>query len=61
LHVGGGAAGVGDGVADAVGEHLDRLDEADVLDLLQERVDVAALAASEAVEVAVVGPHVERR
>ena len=55
------AAGVGDGVADPVGEQLDGLDEGDVLDLLQERVDVAALAAAEAVEVAVVGPHVERR
>ena len=61
LHVGGRRAGVGDRVADAVGEHLDRLDEADVLDLLQERVDVAALAAAEAVEVPVVGPDVERR
>ena len=61
LHVGRRRAGVGDGVADPVGEHLDRLDEADVLDLLQERVDVAALAAAEAVEVAVVGPDVERR
>ena len=61
LHVGRRRAGVGDGVADPVGEHLDGLDEADVLDLLQERVDVAALAAAEAVEVAVVGADVERR
>ena len=61
LHVRRRRAGVGDGVADPVGEQLDRLDEADVLDLLDERVDVAALAAAEAVEVAVVGPDVERR
>ena len=54
-------AGVGDGVADPVGEHLDGLDEVDVFDLLQEGVDVTALAAAEAVEVAVVGPDVERR
>ena len=40
---------------------FDGLDEADVFDLLDEGVDVAALAAAEAVEVAVVGPHVERR
>ena len=32
-----------------------------MLDLLDERVDVAALAAAEAVEVAVVGPDVKRR
>ncbi len=32
-----------------------------MFDLLQERVDVAALAAAEAVEVAVVGPDVEGR
>ena len=45
----------------AVGEQFDGLDEADVLDLLDERVDVAALAAAEAVEVAVVGADVKRR
>ena len=55
------AAGVGDRVADSVGEHLDRLDEADVFDLLHEGEDVPALAAAEAVEVSVVGPHMERR
>ena len=48
-------------MADAVGEHFNRLDEADVLDLLDERVDVAAFAAAEAVEVAMVGPDVKRR
>ena len=32
-----------------------------MLDLLDERVDVTALAAAEAVEVPVVGPHVEGR
>ena len=52
---------VADRVADAVGEQFNRLDEADVFDLLDERVDVAALAAAEAVEVAVVGPDVKRR
>ena len=61
LHVRRRSAGVGDGVADAVGQQFDRLDEADVLDLLDECVDVAALAAAEAVEVAVVGSHMERR
>ena len=61
LHTGAAAAAVGDGVADAVGQHLHGLDEADVFDLLDEGVDVAALAAAEAVEVAVVGAHVERR
>ena len=61
LHVGRRRTGVGDGVADPVGQQLDGLDEADVLDLLEERVDVAALAAAEAVEMAVVGPHMERR
>ena len=54
-------AGVGDRVADPVGQPLDRLDEGDVLDLLHERVHVAALTAAEAVEVAVVGPDVKRR
>ena len=38
------AALVADGVADTFGALLDRFDEADVLDLLQERVDVAAFA-----------------
>ena len=52
---------VGDRVADPVGEQLDGLDEADVLDLLDERVDVAALAAAEAVKMPVVGPDVKRR
>ncbi|NCL73462.1 hypothetical protein AIIKEEIJ_00899 [Rhodococcus sp. YH1] len=55
------AALVVEGVADPVGELLDGLDEADVLDLLQERVHVAALAAAEAVEVTVVGADVEGR
>ena len=57
----GAAAGVGQGVTDLVGQHLHRLDEADVLDLLHEGVDVTALAAAEAVEVPVIGPDVERR
>ena len=48
-------------VADPVGQGLHRLDEADVFDLLQEGVRVTALTTAEAVEVAVVGPHVERR
>ena len=48
-------------MADAIGEQFNCLDEADVLDLLDERVDVAAFAAAEAVEVAVVGPDVKRR
>ncbi len=55
------AALVVESVAHALGELLDGLDETDVFDLLQERVDVAALAAAEAMEVPVVGPHVERR
>ena len=61
LHVGGRAAGVGDGVTDPVGEQFNRLDEADTLDLLQEGVGVAAFPAPEAVEVPVVWPDVERR
>ncbi len=61
LHVGGRGAGVADGVPDPVGQQLDGLDKADVFDLLEEGIHVAALAAAEAVEVAVVGPHVERR
>ncbi len=61
LHVRRGRTRVGDGVADPVGEQLDGLDEADVLDLLDERVDVAALAAAEAVKMPVVGPDVKRR
>ncbi len=48
-------------MADPVGEQFHRLDEADVFDLLDERVDVAAFAAAEAVEVAVVGTNVKRR
>ena len=55
----GGRAGVVDRVADPVGEQFNRLDEADVFDLLDERVDVAAFAAAKAVEVAVVGPDVK--
>ena len=61
LHVGGRRTGVGDGVADPIGEHLHRLHERDVFDLLQKRVHVTALAAAEAVEVAVIGTHVEGR
>ena len=60
LHTGG-RAGVADRVPDPVGQYFDGLDEADVFDLLDERVHVAALAAAEAVEVTVVGPDVERR
>ncbi len=48
-------------MADAVGEQFHRFDEADVLDFLQERVHVAAFAAAEAVEMAVVGPDMKRR
>ena len=61
LDVGRRAARVGDGVADAVGEQFDGLDERDVFDLLEERVHVTTLTAPEAVEVPVVGPDVERR
>src|SRR6185437_525124 len=50
-----------DRVACSVGEQFDGLDEADVLDLLHERVDVTALSATEAVELAVVGPDMKRR
>src|ERR1700752_4035327 len=60
LHAGG-RPGVADGVADPVGEQLNRLDEADVLDLLDERVHVAALPTAETVEVAVVGADMKRR
>lgn len=56
----GAAALVVDLVTDPVGQLLDRLDEPDVLDLLHEGEHVAALTAAEAVEQAVVGPHVER-
>ena len=45
--------------ADAGGEPLDRLLEGDVVDLLQEGEDVAALAAAEAVVEADLRPHVE--
>ena len=55
------AALVGQLDAGALGEPLDRLDEAQVVDLHQERDDVAALAAAEAVERAVRRPDVERR
>src|ERR1700761_4644647 len=61
LHVGRGGPGVGDGVPDPVGQHLDRLDEADVFDLLDEGIHVAALTTAEAVEVAVIRAYVERR
>ena len=47
--------------ADAAGEPLDRLGERDVVHALQERVDVARLAAAEAVVVAELRPHVEAR
>ena len=60
LHVAG-RPGVADRVPDPVGEQFDGLDEADVFDLLDEGIHVAALAAAEAVKVAVVGPHVKRR
>jgi len=49
------------GVADAGGEPLDRLLEGDVVHLLQEGVDVAALAAAEAVVEADLRTHVEAR
>ena len=42
-------------MADPVSQLLHSLDKADVFDLLQERVDVPALTAAEAVVVAVVG------
>jgi hypothetical protein len=48
-------------VADTIGQQFDGLDEADVFDLLDEGVHVAAFAAAEAVEVTVVGPDVKRR
>ena len=48
-------------ISDPVGELLDGLDKADVLLLLQEAVDVATLAASEAVEMTVMGTDVKRR
>ncbi len=46
---------------DASGESLDRLGERDVVHALQERVDVARLAAAEAVVVAELRAHVEAR
>src|SRR5690606_13844374 len=46
---------------DAVGEVLDGLDEREPVDLLDERDDVAALAAPEAVPAPDAGAHVERR
>ena len=61
LHGGRRRPGVADRVPDPVGQQFDGLDEADVFDLLDEGVHVAALAAAEAVKVAVVGPHVKRR
>ena len=48
-------------MTDPVGEQFDRLDEADVLDLLNERVHVAALGAAEAVKLAVVRADMKRR
>src|SRR5690606_11891795 len=48
-------------VADASGETLDGLGEADVIHLAQERVHVAGCAASEAVIEAHLGPHVKAR
>ena len=60
LHAGG-RPGVADRVPDPVGQQFDGLDEADVFDLLDEGIHVAALAAAEAMKVAVVGPHVKRR
>jgi hypothetical protein len=48
-------------VADPVSQQFHRLDEAGVLDLLHEGVDVATLPATEAMEEAVVGPDVEGR
>ncbi len=56
----GAAALVGQVQADPVGQALHRLHEREVLDLHDELDDVAALAAAEAVEGAVAGPHVER-
>ena len=53
------AALVVDAVADAVGELFDGFDEADVLLLLQEAVDIAPFPAPEAVEMPVVGADVE--
>ncbi|SHW87634.1 Uncharacterised protein [Mycobacteroides abscessus subsp. abscessus] len=61
LHIGGRRPLVADGVVQPVGEQFDGFDEGDVLDLLHERVDVAALGAAEAVEQPMVGPHMERR
>lgn len=57
----GAATLVVDGVADAIGQPFDGLHKGDVLDLLDEGVGVAALAAAEAVEVPVIGPYVKRR
>src|SRR6202012_260636 len=61
LHVGGRGPGVADRVPDPVGQQLDGLHKAHVFDLLHEGIHVAAFAAAEAVEVAVVGPYVKRR
>ncbi len=55
------AATVGEPEADPVGQPLDGLDEADVLDLHHEVDHAAALAAAEAVEGAVGRADVERR
>ena len=55
------AALVRDAVADPVRQLLDGLDEPDVLHLHEEGEDIPALARGEAVEIAVLRAHVERR
>ena len=54
-------AGVGDRVPDSVGQQFDGFDETDVFDLLDEGVDVAALATPETMEMTVVGADMKRR
>ena len=57
----GATTGVTDRMTDPVRQEFDRLDEADVFDLLHEGIDVAAFAAAETVKVTVVGTNVKRR
>ena len=60
LHAGA-ATGVADRVSDPIGQEFDCLDEADMLHLLHEGIDVTALPAAEAVEMTMVGADVKRR
>ena len=57
----GGAFGLGDGDAELLRQHPHRILEADFLVQLEELEDIAADAAAETVEEALVGMNVERR